>query len=131
MLGFLKVDQSRHGALTLTEESRPLLRGETAVQLRVDPKEQRASRRARPLAPADALEDADRILWDALRECRRQIAAEHRVPPYVIFHDSTLLQMVEAKPGTEEDLLQLSGIGRTKLEKYGLDFLMVVRDYRS
>ena len=131
VLGFLKVDQSRHGALTLTEESRPLLRGETAVQLRVDPKEQRASRRARPLAPADALEDADRILWDALRECRRQIAAEHRVPPYVIFHDSTLLQMVEAKPGTEEDLLQLSGIGRTKLEKYGLDFLMVVRDYRS
>ena len=101
------------------------------MQLRVDPKEQRASRRARPLAPADALEDADRILWDALRECRRQIAAEHRVPPYVIFHDSTLLQMVEAKPGTEEDLLQLSGIGRTKLEKYGLDFLMVVRDYRS
>jgi ATP-dependent DNA helicase RecQ len=127
--GYLRVDPERYGALTLTEASRPLLRGESDVRLRVDPKEVATARkRTRSTTSVDVLDDTDRVLWEALRECRRRIAAEHGVPPYVIFHDATLLQMVETKPVTMDDLLSLSGVGRTKLDKYGTEFLQVLQD---
>jgi ATP-dependent DNA helicase RecQ len=126
--GYLRVDSERHGALTLTEQSRPLLRGETDVRLRVDKKEPVVKKKPRSSTSVDALSEADRVLWEALRERRRRIALEHGVPPYVIFHDATLLQMVEAKPGTAEEMLTLSGIGKTKLKKYGGEFLQAVRE---
>jgi ATP-dependent DNA helicase RecQ len=126
--GHLQVDQERYGALALTAESRALLRGETGVRLRVDPKEMPVKKKKRTTTTADAIDGDDRILWDALRACRRRIAAEHGVPPYMIFHDSTLLQIVEAKPRNEEDLLSLSGVGKTKLDKYGGEFLQTVRE---
>ena len=125
--GFLRVDQARHGALTLTGESRPLLRGETSIRLRIDPGEPAIRKKARTEGTVDALSDDDRELWEALRECRRQIASAHGLPPYVIFHDATLLQMVEEKPQTGSELLTLNGVGRTKLEKYGDEFLDVLR----
>jgi ATP-dependent DNA helicase RecQ len=86
-------------------------------------------RKPRPTATADSIEGQDRALWEALRECRRRIAAEHGVPPYVIFHDTTLLQMVEAKPRSDQELLALSGVGTVKLEKYGAEFLRAVQHY--
>ncbi len=125
--GFLRVDQARHGALTLTGESRPLLRGETSIRLRIDPGEPAIRKKARTEGTVDALSDEDRELWEALRECRRRIASAHGLPPYVIFHDATLLQMVEEKPQTGSELLTLNGVGRTKLEKYGDEFLDVLR----
>jgi ATP-dependent DNA helicase RecQ len=112
----------------LTEQSRPLLRGETDVRLRVDHKEPVVKKKARSSTSVDALSEPDRVLWEALRERRRRIALEHGVPPYVIFHDATLLQMVEARPGTAEEMLTLSGIGKTKLKKYGGEFLQAVRE---
>ena len=72
-----------------------------------------------------------RTLWDALRECRRRIAAEHGVPPYVIFHDATRLQIVETKPETDAELLALSGVGMAKLEKYGAEFPAAVSAHES
>ncbi|HMB72727.1 MAG TPA: DNA helicase RecQ [Gammaproteobacteria bacterium] len=125
--GYLRVDQERYGALALTAESRALLRGEKEIRLRVDPKGPVTARKPRAATSVDSLSDADRDLWESLRECRRRIATEHGVPPYVIFHDATLLQMVEARPATDEELLALSGVGRTKLERYGSDFLATVR----
>ncbi|HSG64452.1 MAG TPA: DNA helicase RecQ [Gammaproteobacteria bacterium] len=125
--GYLQVDQERYGALALTSRSRALLRGEEGVRLRVDPKETAVRKKRRSATTAAAISDADRDLWDALRACRRRIAAEHGLPPYMIFHDATLLQMVEEKPHSEADLLSLSGVGRTKLEKYGGEFLETVR----
>ena len=107
--------------------SRALLRGEKEIRLRVDPKGPVTARKPRAATSVDSLSDADRDLWESLRECRRRIATEHGVPPYVIFHDATLLQMVEARPATDEELLALSGVGRTKLERYGSDFLATVR----
>ena len=125
---YLRVDQERYGALTLTPTSRALLRGEQAVRLRVDPKEPTLRKKARATTTADSLGDSDRELWDALRECRRRIAADHGVPPYVIFHDATLLAMVEARPANEDEMLALSGVGRAKLEKYGAEFLRALAD---
>jgi ATP-dependent DNA helicase RecQ len=135
--GYLRVDHDRYGALALTPESRRLLRGEVAVPFREDPPETAMRKKSRVRAGTalgtslskDSLSDDDRALWEALRECRRRIAAEQGVPPYVIFHDATLLAMVEHRPRTAEEMLALSGVGKTKMEKYGELFLGLVRTH--
>jgi ATP-dependent DNA helicase RecQ len=65
-------------------------------------------------------------LWEALRECRRQLAAEHNVPPYVIFHDATLKQMAAQRPSDASALLAIGGVGQAKLARYGERFLAVI-----
>ena len=74
------------------------------------------------------MSDSDNQLWDALRECRKRLAKEHDVPPYVIFHDATLMQMMEYRPETADAMLDLNGVGPNKLERYGDAFLAVIRD---
>jgi ATP-dependent DNA helicase RecQ len=68
----------------------------------------------------------DEALWQALRECRRQLAAEHNVPPYVIFHDATLKQMAALRPPDSSALLAIGGVGQAKLARYGERFLAVI-----
>ena len=69
----------------------------------------------------------DEPLWEALRECRKQLAVEHNVPPYVIFHDATLREMVAVRPADSEALLAVGGVGQAKLARYGERFLEVLR----
>jgi ATP-dependent DNA helicase RecQ len=69
----------------------------------------------------------DMQLWEALRDCRQRLATEHNVPPYVIFHDSTLRQMLNDRPVDPDALLEISGVGQSKLARYGDDFLAVIR----
>ena len=69
----------------------------------------------------------DDTLFEELRALRRQIAERERVPAYVIFHDATLREMAAARPQTAEELLLVSGVGERKLEKYGDEFLAVLR----
>jgi ATP-dependent DNA helicase RecQ len=83
--------------------------------------------RKKPHAAKQNLTEDEQALWEALRECRRRLAAEHAVPPYVIFHDATLLQMVAQRPASADELLALSGVGRAKLERYGQVFLEAIR----
>ncbi len=125
VLGYVRVDHEGYGGLALTEASRALLRGETTVRVREDAKAP-AVRKARRSA-ASELEPADEPLWQALRECRRQLAAEHDVPPYVIFHDATLREMAAARPADDAALLAIGGVGQTKLTRYGARFLEVLR----
>jgi ATP-dependent DNA helicase RecQ len=66
-------------------------------------------------------------LWEALRACRQSIASEHNVPAYVIFHDKTLQEMLMYRPQTAEEMLDISGVGQTKLDRYGERFLSVLR----
>jgi ATP-dependent DNA helicase RecQ len=123
--GVLRADAQRFGALVLTERSRGVLRGETPVELREDPKRPLGiTRKTEKPAP---IADEDRDLWEALRSCRQELAAEHDVPPYVIFHDKTLRQMVSVRPQNESDMLEISGVGQTKLDRYGQRFLSVLR----
>ena len=63
-----------------------------------------------------------------MRECRQRLALENNVPPYVIFHDSTLRQMASERPADAEAFLQLSGVGQAKLERYGEAFMDVIRE---
>ena len=126
VLGFLSVDTGGYGALKLSETSRPLLRGEMALPLRRDLLVPRKPAKAKtPVARTLAV--ADRDLWQALRRCRKQLADDNNVPPYVIFHDSTLRQMAADKPRTAAALLAISGVGQTKLARYGEAFLAVIR----
>ena len=70
---------------------------------------------------------ADQDLWDALRNKRLEIARSQGVPPYVIFHDSTLQELLKIRPKTLKDFSQISGVGKAKLERYGLDFLQIIK----
>jgi ATP-dependent DNA helicase RecQ len=127
--GLLQVDHEGFGALQLTDASRPLLRGEVTVNVREDLKETAPRKKSRA-APADVPEQ-HRGLWEALRECRRTLAAELNLPPYVIFHDATLKEMLAARPADRAALLRISGVGQAKLERYGDRFLAVLRDASS
>lgn len=130
--GSLRADPERYGALVLTEQSRPVLRGEESVLFRIDPApppKLRAvsSGKARATSADADISAADLPLWEALRECRQKLAGEHGVPPYVVFHDSTLRQMLSQKPTILNDMLSISGVGQTKLDRYGDAFLAVLQ----
>ena len=101
-----------------------MLRGEIELKLRED-KKIKAEKKPRRDAAA-VLAPADQSLFEALRERRKQIADQHEVPPYVIFHDSTLMQMAEHRPTTEAALLSINGVGKVKLERYGRAFLEII-----
>ncbi len=129
VLGYLSVDTGGFGALQLTEQSRELLRGNVQLPLRRDllvPRETAIAKQKKK-GEVFIVSDDDRGLWETLRTCRKRLADENGVPPYVIFHDSTLSQMAVSKPQTPGELLEISGVGKTKLERYGAEFLEVLR----
>lgn len=131
--GCLTVDTERHGALRLTDEARPVLRGERTLRLR---EARRAA--ARPAAArlvgvrsAEAPPSApgDEALWEALRALRLKLAQEQGVPPYLVFHDAVLRQMAHLRPQDKTQLSAISGVGEYKLQRYGDDFLKVIRQH--
>ncbi len=126
--GYLRVDPERYGALVLTPSSRGVLRGEVPIRLREEPPTRAAPRTKKARTTLSAVPEQDRALWEALRACRQELAAAHNVPPYVIFHDSTLLQMIERRPTDAASLLELNGVGHAKLERYGDRFLKVLHE---
>ena len=126
VLGHLRVDQERFGALVLAPTSRALLRGEITLALREDAREPLPRKKSRA-STAGPLSETDRALFETLRERRRALAAAHNVPPYVIFHDATLAEMATSKPSDRTGLLAISGVGQAKLERYGDEFLELIR----
>ena len=134
--GILESDIEAYGGLKLSEAARPILRGEQSVWLRrdADPaiqkagrKTQRAERTAKSREPfAGANNDP---LWLALKAKRTELAREQGVPPYVIFHDSTLMEILNHRPTTLDELAQVSGVGQAKLARYGDEFLSVLKGF--
>ena len=131
--GYLQTDPDGYGTLRLDDSCRALLRGEETLTLRKDTVEQKRKAKTTTARLRASLEAQahDPILWEALRECRRRIADEAGVPPYVIFHDATLQAMVQFQPQTPDELFELSGVGKKKLESYGESFLKVIREFGS
>ena len=117
---------NEHGGLELGPNARPILRGEDAVSLVLPPRRERRRRSARNGSAENPVGDP---LFDALRACRRELAQEQGVPPYVIFHDSTLREMAEQRPTSLAELGHISGIGQRKLDAYGDAFLAAIRPY--
>ncbi len=123
--GFLDVDAQAYGGLKLNDSCRAILRGEETIQLRRDIKVAAATVARKQGIAVDA---EDQALWNALRACRKRLAEEHGVPPYVIFHDATLREMLEFRPITHDQLLSITGVGQSKLERFGDEFLEVIRE---
>ncbi len=125
--GLLDVDPEGHGGLRLTAACRPVLKGELALQLRKEQKpERKAAKKRKP-----SYDGAHAELWDALKEKRTQLASEQEVPPYVIFHDATLMEMMEYRPQTMAQMERISGVGQKKLDAYGEAFLEVLAEYEG
>ncbi|MGZ5602055.1 MAG: DNA helicase RecQ [Methylobacter sp.] len=125
--GLVAVNFDQFGALQLTEASRPILRGEQQLMLRKDLKAEKiksSKKTAREFAKTD-----DTLLWNALRAKRKMLADAQDVPPYVIFHDATLMAMLEAKPTNRQQMSLLSGVGERKLELYADEFLDVIGEF--
>ncbi|MDX9874179.1 MAG: DNA helicase RecQ, partial [Spongiibacteraceae bacterium] len=127
--GLLEMDVQGYGGLRLTERCRPVLRGEERLLLRVDTvvssRDERA-RAARAELPA-SLEP----LWNALRDCRKQLAEEQGIAPFMVFHDATLREMALRRPRSLAAMLDISGIGQSKLNNYGAAFLKVIREFND
>lgn len=123
--GYLRADPDGYGALQLTEECRPLLKGNHQVELRKDPVVKKSTSRSAGSRSGSGVREqiTDQAGWDALRACRKELADKQGVPPYVIFHDTTLFDMLERKPRSLEELAEVSGVGAAKLDKYGAIFL--------
>ena len=128
--GLMSVDVEGFGSLKLTEASRSVLRGACEVHLRHDaaaPKKRRREPVAR--AARAALGPEHQALFDALRARRRELATAQGVPPYVIFHDTTLEAMAEQQPRTREEFAALPGVGEKKLERYATAFIEVIEGH--
>jgi ATP-dependent DNA helicase RecQ len=126
MLRLVKVDHERFNTLRLTDASREVLRGERQLRLR------RPTQKAIPKRSERRLIDKSRVtldvaesvgeneaVYEALRAWRREVSKEHGVPAYTVFHDSTLRELARTQPQSLDELRSISGIGATKLERYG------------
>ncbi|EQB30965.1 DNA helicase RecQ [Sphingobium ummariense] len=120
------LETTEHGGLMLGPNARPILRGEEEVRIVLPPKREPRRRSARNGSEANPVGDP---LFDALRACRRELAQEAGVAPYVIFHDSTLREMAEQRPASLAELATVSGVGQRKLDAYGDAFLAAIRPF--
>ena len=128
-IGAVAVDAEAFNTLQLTDASRAVLKGEVAVRLRqsVSAPGQRKPKRGAAVAPLPATLDADgQSRYLALKAWRAEVAREHNLPAYVIFHDATLLAIAELAPHSLDELQGVSSIGAKKLEAYGQEVLRVV-----
>ena len=123
--GLLDVNVDGFGGLVLNESCRAYLRGEEKINLRRDIKIAATTQRRANLG--QHIESEDQGLWNALRACRKRLAEEQGVPPYVIFPDATLREMLEFRPLTPEQLRSITGVGDSKLKRFGEEFLAVIR----
>lgn len=129
--GLLVADAEGYSTLHLTATSAPVLKGDKPFCMRKSALADRAERRggtkrsARRPAPG-AVPEEKQTLWQELRALRGKLAQELELPAYMIFPDSTLLGMLDSMPSTEEELLQVSGVGQVKMQRYGEAFLEVL-----
>ena len=132
--GLIEVDLERHGAIRLTEACRPLLTGKATFAMRKDArpaperkarKETRGSRNAKPGSGGEVA-SGDEALVKALRALRSRLAAEGNVPPYVIFHDRTMLELAAVRPLSAGALHGITGMGEVKIARYGSAIIEVM-----
>jgi ATP-dependent DNA helicase RecQ len=129
--GLLHANAQQHGALQLTAAARPVLKGEATLQLRRVRRHAAAAKAPRNKTPPAAPTAADAPLFERLRAWRRTQAEAQGLPPFVIFHDTTLHELARLRPRNEIELAQVSGIGARKLERYGGDLLDLIASVQA
>jgi len=125
---YLLVNDAQYGAIQLTEKARGLLKGDIKLFLREDAVSAKPVREKKLNARVD---EADRDLWEALKACRKTLADDQGIPPYAIFHDATLMEMMQFRPSNNAEFLTINGVGAVKLEKYGDEFLAVLFQFSN
>ena len=123
--GLIDESQDGYSVLSLNAQSWPVLRGERAVSIA------RAVKRGRRSLSGTRASPMDDALFERLRALRKRLADENGLPPYVIFHDSTLRQMAEHMPLDLDQFAALPGVGHAKLARYGGQFIAAVREHRT
>ncbi len=124
--GYLEQDIASYSVLKLTETARPLLRGE--MQLTITKPRLKAVKKKKAPAKIVGIE-YDQELFNQLRTLRKQIADRDGVPPYVVFGDASLAEMAATLPTDAEAFLQINGVGQTKLQRYGAEFMEEVTSF--
>jgi ATP-dependent DNA helicase RecQ len=126
--GFVLPDLAGHGGLALAPAAAEILRGARTVRFRLDPRgaTRRNPKPDREIAEATELDPGARALWEALRAWRLEEARRQELPPYVIFHDSTLLEVARRRPSSLTSLAMIPGVGASKLERYGSAIIGIV-----
>lgn len=127
--GYIYSDMQRFGALSLSESCRPILRGEQTLLLRKDQAEKPLYQNRKQ--DKHWQKEQDKRLWQALRQCRKQLADEYCIPAYQVFGDATLMDMMEQRPLRLDDMLSVHGIGEAKLERFGAAFLEVLKEFEA
>ena len=133
LCGYLSTSNDEYAIVKLTEKTGALLRGEEAIEMKMAKEQEqvakaRKEKKGRKSAVAGAeLSEAEETLFEKLRALRAEIAREEKVPPYIVFSDKTLAHMCILKPKTKAEMLEVSGVGAFKYEKYGERFLECVK----
>jgi ATP-dependent DNA helicase RecQ len=127
--GYLDQDIANYSVLKLTPAARRLLRSEERLELARPRIKAEVKKKEKPPRAAAAQGPYDQALFERLRALRKRLADAQGVPPYIVFGDATLIQMAREQPGGEAALLRISGVGQSKLEKYGAEFLKAIAEY--
>ena len=125
--GYLVQDIANYSVLKLTEEARPLLKGELQLELARPRLRERAKKKRKLVAP---VEGRDELLFEQLRQLRKDLATDEGIAPYMVFGDAALTQMAVLLPSTQAEFLEINGVGEKKLKKYGDVFLKEINEYR-
>lgn len=128
---FLAPSADGHGGLQLGAEAPPLLKGECKLEVRRDKATRKKSAGKQKKAPIKFEDPHSEVLWEKLRELRLSLAREQEIPPYMIFHDSTLREMVASRPTDLDAFAGLSGVGKSKLQRYGERFVDAIKEFNS
>ena len=132
MEGYLQVTNDKYAIVRLTEKSKDLLAGEAQIQMKL-PSAQESSAKAQKMKKVNKgagalshMAEGEQNLFERLRSLRARIAREEKVPPYIVFSDKTLVDMCLKKPASRKEMLEVSGVGEFKYEKYGERFLLCI-----
>ncbi|HEY4083886.1 MAG TPA: DNA helicase RecQ [Burkholderiaceae bacterium] len=128
-LRLVDVDLAGHGGLSIAPGGREFLRDKPTLMLRVPPAPRARRDKVTRSTPQPAVADADRDLFQALRKKRLELARAQNVPPYVIFHDKTLIELAAARPRSRTEMTNVPGVGEAKLDRYAPAFLTVIAEY--
>jgi ATP-dependent DNA helicase RecQ len=128
--GYLTSDEEGHGTLSLTDRARPLLRGEDKFLMRVTRVEAKKKTKS-DAKPSHKVSGEDETLFQALKALRLKLAAAAKLPPYVIAQDRTLIELSEKRPKTEAALHDITGLGTSKIARYGKAFLETISQFKK
>lgn len=123
---FLRVDMEGHGGIKITPDGKEFLKSKNVIELRKHSKKAKTAKKAKTKSTVNLNTPEENQLFKILKEKRLEIAKAQNIPPYIVFHDRTLIEMVKLKPESLHDMSSITGVGEVKIKRYGESFLEVI-----